>query len=423
MKVKLLKSKTRVSLLMMIALLIGTTAKSQNTPTVAAPTPTALAANVISLFSNAYTNVGVDTWLTGWSAGGSSTLQIAGNDTRVYTNVNFVGVETTSANLINANCMTHFNIDVYTPNMTIFRIKLVDFGANGIYQGTPNDDVEAELTFTPTLNTWTTYNIPLATFVSGGLLTRGHIAQMIFSGTPVSTGTFYIDNVYYSKPALALSNATICAGQSYTINPSGVNSFTVQGATGGVVNPSANTAYTVVGTNSANCTSTGILNINVNPSPVITVTGNQTICVGESTSLSAAGANTYTWSGGQTTSSVSLSPTATTQYSVSGSNTVGCNSTSTVSLFVQNCTGLSNQFENAGISLYPNPTNGQLKITLNNSDNYLITVSNTMGQVVLSKNAENTAMLDLGQFNTGVYYVSILNTNNKTSFNTKVVKQ
>ena len=422
MKVNLL-SKMRVSLLIMSALLISNTATSQITPTVAAPTPTALAGNVISLYSNAYTNVGVDTWLTSWSAAGTSTLQIAGNDTRMYTNVNFLGVETTAANLINAKCMTHFNMNMYTPNMTIFRIKLVDFGANGIYQGTPNDDVEAELTFTPTLNGWNTYNIPLSTFASAGLTTRGNIAQMIFSGAPVSTGTFYIDNVYYSKPALAVSNATICSGSAYSITTSGVSSFTVQGNPSGVVTPTANSGYTVVGTNSANCTSTGVLTVNVNPTPAITVTGNQTICLGQSTSLSAAGANTYTWSGGQTTSSVSLSPTITSQYSVSGTSTLGCSGTSTVSLNVQNCTNLSNHLENAGISLYPNPTNGQLKITLNNSDSYLITVVNAIGQVVVSKNAENTAMIDLSTFNDGVYYVSILNAATKTSFNTKVVKQ
>ena len=51
-------------------------------PTTAAPTPTAAAADVISMFSNAYTNVGVDTWRTGWSAATLTDIQIAGNDTK-----------------------------------------------------------------------------------------------------------------------------------------------------------------------------------------------------------------------------------------------------------------------------------------------------------------------------------------------------
>jgi hypothetical protein len=92
-------------------------------------------------------------------------------------------------------------VDVWTPNMTQFRIKLVDFGANGVYQGAPNDDVEHQLTFTPTLSGWNSYDISLSDFT--GLTTRGHIAQLIFSGQPIGQGTLYVDNVYFSNVALA----------------------------------------------------------------------------------------------------------------------------------------------------------------------------------------------------------------------------
>ncbi|WP_162126387.1 hypothetical protein [Flavobacterium phycosphaerae] len=163
-------------------------------PTTAAPTPVFSQANVISMFSNAYTNVPVDTWLTVWSAGNLTNLQIAGNDTKKYTNLNFVGVETVN-NQINASAMTHIHVDVWTPNLTAFRIKLVDFGANGIYQGSPNDDVEHELSFTPTQGGWNSYDIPLSNFT--GLITKSHIAQLIFSGNPSGAGTVYIDNVYF----------------------------------------------------------------------------------------------------------------------------------------------------------------------------------------------------------------------------------
>ena len=164
------------------------------TPTAAAPTPTLPAGNVISMFSNAYTNVPVDTWRTSWSAATLTDLQVAGNDTKKYTSLNFVGIETV-ANQINASSMTFFHVDVWTPNMTAFRIKLVDFGANGIYQGLPNDDTEHELTFTPTQSGWNSYDIPISNFT--GLLNRSHIAQLIFSGNPSGAGTVFIDNVYF----------------------------------------------------------------------------------------------------------------------------------------------------------------------------------------------------------------------------------
>ena len=114
-------------------------------PTTAAPTPTHNAASVISMFSNAYTNVGVDTWRTDWSSATLEDIQIEGNDVKKYTDLDFVGVETTGPNLIDASAMTHIHVDVWTPNMTTVRIKLVDFGADGAFEG--GDDSDHELIF------------------------------------------------------------------------------------------------------------------------------------------------------------------------------------------------------------------------------------------------------------------------------------
>jgi Secretion system C-terminal sorting domain len=178
----------------------------------AAPTPTVAAANVISLFSNAYTNVPVDTWRTGWSPATVtfSDLQIAGNDTKLYTNLSYVGVEFTGSNLIDATAMQYYHVDVWTPNATEFKVKLVDIGANGAFGG--GDDVEHEYTM-PSLTQggWNSYNIPLSAFTA--LTTRAHLAQMIFVGIPFGSTTAYIDNVYfYNVPnAPTLSNFTIPA--------------------------------------------------------------------------------------------------------------------------------------------------------------------------------------------------------------------
>jgi hypothetical protein len=169
-------------------------------PTVAAPTPTTAAADVISMFSNAYTNVAVTTWRTDWSSGSTLTdMQIAGNDTKKYTNLSYFGVDVTGT--IDATPMLYFHIDVWTPDLTAFKVKLVDFGANGVYQG--GDDVEFEITRTPTLSGWNRFDIPLSEFT--GLTTKGHIAQLVISGAPA--GTVYIDNVYFSKVATNLSVA------------------------------------------------------------------------------------------------------------------------------------------------------------------------------------------------------------------------
>ena len=54
-------------------------------PMTAAPTPTLAPSNVISMFSNAYTNISIDSWQTPWSVANYSELQIMGNDTKNMT--------------------------------------------------------------------------------------------------------------------------------------------------------------------------------------------------------------------------------------------------------------------------------------------------------------------------------------------------
>jgi urease accessory protein UreF len=167
-------------------------------PTAAAPTPTRPAASVKSLFSNAYTNLTVDTWRTSWSAATLDDIQIAGNDTKRYTALDFVGIETV-ANQVDISAMTHVHLDMWTPNMTSFGMKLVDFGANGVFGG--GDDVEHQVNVpNPALGQWVSLDIPLSDFV--GLTTKKNIAQYILVGVPSGTSTLFIDNFYfYTAPS------------------------------------------------------------------------------------------------------------------------------------------------------------------------------------------------------------------------------
>lgn len=175
-------------------------------PSTAAPTPTAPGANVISLFSNAYSNATVDTWSAVWDMADVADVQIAGNDVKKYTNFTFAGIEFTSAT-IDASAMTTFNFDFWTPDATDapvnFQVKLVDFGANGTYDGPgAGDDVEHQLTFTaatsPALATgqWVHFEIPLTAFT--GLTTRAHLAQIVINSGP---DTVFLDNIYFSNAA------------------------------------------------------------------------------------------------------------------------------------------------------------------------------------------------------------------------------
>ena len=204
-------------------------------PTTAAPTPTAAPANVISLFSNAYTNVPVTTWSADWDQADVADVKVAGDDVKKYTNLVFAGIEFT-APTIDASAMTTFHIDVWTPSPTTtaaFRIKLVDFGANGVFGG--GDDVEQELTFTrtstPALTTgsWISFEIPLSAFT--GLTTRAHLAQLIVSG---DLPTIYVDNVYFARsggtataPSTAAPTPTFAAANVISLFSNGYTNVPV----------------------------------------------------------------------------------------------------------------------------------------------------------------------------------------------------
>lgn len=167
---------------------------SSNVPTVAAPTPPARdPSDVISLFSNAYTNVNVDTWRTDWSSAILEDVMIVGNPTKKYSQLDFVGIETVS-NQLDITDMLYVHIDVWSPNFTFFGVKLVDFGPNGVYGG--GDDVEHQVNFNaPTQLQWVGLDIPISDFT--GLTTMENLAQYILVGQPSGSTTVYVDNFYF----------------------------------------------------------------------------------------------------------------------------------------------------------------------------------------------------------------------------------
>ena len=64
---------------------------------------------------------------------------------------------------------------------------------------------------------------------------------------------------------------------------------------------------------------------NVLCSPTISINGISNLCAGSASTLTATGANNYTWTPGfSTTSQIIVSPTVSTCYSVTGSNASGC---------------------------------------------------------------------------------------------------
>lgn len=173
-------------------------------PTVAAATPVnRIATDVISLFSDAYEDVNVDTWNTSWSEATYAEVQIDGNSVKKYNALNYNGIESTT-NPVDASAMEYLHFDVWTPNVTELKFKMVSFLDDG-FEGA-NGDTEAELTFTPTLGEWTAIEIPLSEFTSAGMTSLSDINQYIISGSPSGSSIVFVDNFYFYKAATTFAN-------------------------------------------------------------------------------------------------------------------------------------------------------------------------------------------------------------------------
>ncbi len=126
--------------------------------------------------------------------------------------------------------------------------------------------------------------------------------------------------------AIASTGNSLCAGQTATLTGSGGTTYQWGGGNNSTsasitVSPAITTTYTLQAVNGS-CTDTASVTITVTPVPVGAISGNQSICAGQSTTLTASGATSYQWSGGSTatTAAITVSPAVTTTYSVTPGN-------------------------------------------------------------------------------------------------------
>ena len=224
------------------------------------------------------------------------------------------------------------------------------------------------------------------------------------------------------NPTITVNSGAICAGQSFTINPNGANTYTIQGGNA-VVSPPSNTSFTVIGTNSiTGCRSQvfATSNLIVNVNPTITVNSGA-ICVGENFTINPTGANTYTIQGGNAW----VSPSISTTYTVIGTSAAGCESEAfaTSSLTVNLCVGINNQnMDLGGVSIYPNPNNGEFTIELVSLNNTYITITNVLGQIIKTQKAELMNQINLNSFEKGVYFISVID-NNQSVYRGSIIKE
>jgi hypothetical protein len=161
--------------------------------------------------------------------------------------------------------------------------------------------------------------------------------------SPTSTGSPVITSmvtVYVNPLPIITTTASplfICPSQNSTLTASGASTYTWNtGATTNtaVVTPTVTTIYTVTGRSTLGCISSNTVSVNVYTiSPQVTITSNTNIICSGTTTLTASGAASFTWSpGGATTTTLAVSPSVATIYTVSAIYGTGCSPSTNTTL-------------------------------------------------------------------------------------------
>jgi hypothetical protein len=132
-------------------------------------------------------------------------------------------------------------------------------------------------------------------------------------------------------------DTSICSNESITLNASGGSSYlwsTGHTSASVTLSPTETTTYTVTAFDDFGNSDSDSITVTVADIPELTVSDDITIIAGESTSLTANGADVYIWSTGDSAYTIVVSPNETTTYTVTGYSLSGCETTESITVNV-----------------------------------------------------------------------------------------
>lgn len=269
-----------------------------------------------------------------------------------------------------------------------------------------------------------TISNPVISYPAVGIYT---ISLAATNGTNSSCATS--QTVVVNPTVLVGINApvtTICSGQSATLTANGGNSYlwnTSSTNNSVVVSPTLSSVYSVTGTTNG-CSNTSSVSITVNSNPNVTASSSTSlICTGEVAVLTASGASSYTWSSGPISNTITVSPTVTTVYTVTGTDANGCTNTNTVNLIVSWCTGINQtQTASTSISVYPNPNQGVVIIKNNTGEIMEYMIVDALGKIIMQSSLKGIeTKVDITKQSNGIYQLIVLR-NGQTVYSSKIIK-
>ncbi len=195
-------------------------------------------------------------------------------------------------------------------------------------------------------------------------------------------------------PTISINgHSNICAGNTDTLIAGGANRYVWStGETSSTIHvmPSVTTTYTVTGYGYNGCMSTASKVVNIEAKPNVQISGQTTICEGQSTTLTAIGGTSYLWADGSTSDHISVTHSG--NYAVVATNAAGCTSSASLLVVVNNVPRItlfgnttfcenstSTIMANGGSSYHWSTGNNQSTITLTSPGVYTVTAYNTYG--------------------------------------------
>ncbi len=164
-------------------------------PVTSAPIPPSRqAANVISIYGSAYTNVAGTNYFPDWGQGGQGSswgeFNLNGDKMLNYVKLSYQGIALADNVTIDVSGMEFLHMDVWTADAQKIETSLIS-KSNG----------ERPVVKNLVANEWTSIDIPISAFTSQNGFTVADIFQLKFVGTPWAAGTVFIDNIYFYKAA------------------------------------------------------------------------------------------------------------------------------------------------------------------------------------------------------------------------------
>lgn len=267
------------------------------------------------------------------------------------------------------------------------------------YCFTPGGNDMPQVTVTPKSGLILSCTVTQAT---GNASIQEKRARIVVMHNDSSTFTYVIQfDSLRIKPTVTLNsqNNTFisCEDNPAILTASGATNYVWStGEIGASIQPSTpgNYTLTVTGTDNQGCSTTTVAYVTVNPLPTVTITGNTSACTGTSSNLIAGGAESYVWSSGATTNSITVptNESGTYAYTVTGTSSAGCTSTAQTEVTVHPrpvvtisgnnvfCSGSSTTFTATGASTYLWSTGSTADaLTVTETGTYSVTGSSDYG--------------------------------------------